>query len=151
MLDEEGIWTVNQMVSGTAMDGGRCRMPTLQVKDPITKQVIKEVSVMIFPFLFFLLHFSLLIPFRPHSLSIPMSLLHKALLVSLIYDSQALRLTSTSIPALPGTALWLVLTPFHLEAAPPLYFPSVWLVMTQPLSFTGLPFALPSTYKYLVG
>ena len=52
---------------------------------------------------------------------------------------------------LPGTALWLILTPFHLEAAPPLYFPSVWLVMTQPLSFTRLPFALPSTYKYLVG
>ena len=91
------------------------------------------------------------IPFRPHSLSIPTSLLHKALLVSLIYDSQALRLTSPSIPALPCTALWLVLTPFHLEAAPPLYFPSVWLVMTRPLSFTRLPFALPSMYKYLVG
>ena len=36
-LDEEGMWTVNQMVSGTATDGGRCRMPTLQVKDPVTK------------------------------------------------------------------------------------------------------------------
>lgn len=36
-LDEEGIWTANRMVSGTAMDGGRGRIPTLQVRDPITK------------------------------------------------------------------------------------------------------------------
>ena len=43
MLDKEGIWTANQMVSSPAIDGGRCRMPTLQVKDPVTKQVIKEV------------------------------------------------------------------------------------------------------------
>ena len=50
---------------------------------------------------------------------------------------------------LPGTALWLVLTPLHLEAAPPLYFPPIWLVMTWLLSFTGLPFALPSMYKLL--
>lgn len=42
MLDEEGMWSVNCMVSGVAMDRGRCRMLTLQVKDPITKQVIKE-------------------------------------------------------------------------------------------------------------
>ena len=61
--------------------------------------------VMIFPFLFILLYFSILIPFGLYSLSIPMSLLHKALLISLIYDSQALRLTSSSIPALPNTAL----------------------------------------------
>ena len=40
---------------------------------------------------------------------------------------------------LSSTALWLVLTPFHLKAVPPLYFPSIWLVMTRPLSFTGLP------------
>ena len=58
------------------------------------------------------------IPFRLYFLSIPTSLIHKALLVSLIYDSQALRLTSSSILTLPYTALWLVLTPFHLEAAP---------------------------------
>ena len=30
------------MVSGTATDGGRNRIPTLQVRDPITKQVVKE-------------------------------------------------------------------------------------------------------------
>ena len=114
----------------------------------------RVLSVMIFPFFSFYFTFQSSfhsIPFGPHSLSFPTSLLHKALLVSLIYDSQALRLTSPSISALPCTALWLVLTPFHLEAAPPLYFPSIWLVMTQPLSFTGLPFALPSMYKYLVG
>ena len=41
-LDEEGIWTANRMILGPATDGGRSRIPTLQVKDPITKQVIKE-------------------------------------------------------------------------------------------------------------
>ena len=111
---------------------------------------LEKSAIYIYKVLWFSLSFSFYftfrssfhsIPFGPHSLSIPTSLLHEALLISLIYDSQALRLTSTSIPALPCTALWLVLTPFHLEAAPPLYFPSVWLVMTRPLSFTGLPFA----------
>ena len=43
---------------------------------------------MIFPFLFFFLLFAPhSIPFGPHSLSLPMSLLHEALLISLIYDS----------------------------------------------------------------
>ena len=90
-----------------------------------------------FPFLLLSLYFWSSfhsIPFRPHFCSTPMSLIHEALLVSLIYDSQASRLTSLSSPALPCTALWLTLTHFHLEAAPPLYFPSIWLVMTQPLS-----------------
>ena len=67
-------------------------------------------AVMIFPFLSFLLYFLILFPFRPHSLSIPTSLLHKALLVPLIYDSQALRLTSSSIPALPYTAWHCLMT-----------------------------------------
>ena len=82
------------------------------------------------------------IPFGPYFLSFPMSLLHEAFLVSLIYDSQALRLTSfhpRHCLAQPSTALWLTLTPFHLEAAPPLYFPSVWLTMTRPLSFPDNP------------
>ena len=35
-LDEQGIWTANRLVSGPAMDGGRCRIPTLLVKEPIT-------------------------------------------------------------------------------------------------------------------
>ena len=50
------------------------------------------------------------IPFGLYSLSIPMSLLHEALLVSLIYDSQALRLTSSSIPTLPYTAWHCLMT-----------------------------------------
>ena len=44
MLDEEGVWTVNQVVTSPATDGGRGRIPTLIVKDPITKRVIQEVS-----------------------------------------------------------------------------------------------------------
>ena len=41
-LDEGGIWAVNHMTSGAATDGGRNRIPTLLVKDPITKRIIKE-------------------------------------------------------------------------------------------------------------
>ena len=41
-LDEEGIWVANRLTSGPATDGGRSRIPTLMVKDPITKQVVKE-------------------------------------------------------------------------------------------------------------
>ena len=41
-LDEGGIWMANCMMSGAAMDGGRSRIPTLLVKDPITKRIIKE-------------------------------------------------------------------------------------------------------------
>ena len=43
-----------------------------------------------------------------------MSLLHEALLIPLIYDSQALRLTSSSIPALPCTALHYLELPYDL-------------------------------------
>ena len=32
------------MVSGPATDGARSRIPMLQVKDPITKQIIKEAQ-----------------------------------------------------------------------------------------------------------
>ena len=41
-LDKEGIWTANKLVSGPATDGGRSRIPTLLVKDPVTKRTIKE-------------------------------------------------------------------------------------------------------------
>ena len=41
-LDEEGIWTANKLVSGLATDGGRSRIPTLLVKDPVTKRTTKE-------------------------------------------------------------------------------------------------------------
>ena len=43
-LDEEGVWTVNRVVTGPASDVGRGRIPMLIVEDPITKQVIQEVS-----------------------------------------------------------------------------------------------------------
>ena len=41
-LDEGGIWAANCMTSGAATDGGRSRIPTLLVKDPIIKRIIKE-------------------------------------------------------------------------------------------------------------
>ena len=41
-LDEEGVWTVNRMATGPASDGGRGRIPTLKVRDPVTKEVIRE-------------------------------------------------------------------------------------------------------------
>ena len=41
-LDEEGMWTENWMVSGPATDGGRSRIPTLVVRDPISKEIIRE-------------------------------------------------------------------------------------------------------------
>jgi ribonuclease HI/exonuclease III len=41
-LDEEGVWAANRMATGPAADGGRGRIPTLQVKDPITKRVTQE-------------------------------------------------------------------------------------------------------------
>ena len=42
--DKEGVWAVNRMATGPASDGGRGRVPTLQVKDPITKRVVQEAS-----------------------------------------------------------------------------------------------------------
>ena len=42
-LDEEGVWAANRLASGPASDGGRCRIPTLQVRDPVTKQIVREV------------------------------------------------------------------------------------------------------------
>ena len=43
-LDEEGVWTVNRTATGPASDGGRGRIPTLKVRDPVTKEVTREVS-----------------------------------------------------------------------------------------------------------
>jgi hypothetical protein len=43
-LDEEGVWAANRMATGLATDGGRGRIPTLQVKDPVTRQVTQEAS-----------------------------------------------------------------------------------------------------------
>jgi hypothetical protein len=41
-LDGEGVWTANRMVTGPATDGGRSRVPTLQIKDSATRVVIQE-------------------------------------------------------------------------------------------------------------
>ena len=41
-LDEEGIWAANRMVLGSATDGGHSRIPRLFVKDPISKEVVRE-------------------------------------------------------------------------------------------------------------
>ena len=41
-LDNAGVWTANRLVTGPASDGGRSRVPTLQVKDPIMKAVTQE-------------------------------------------------------------------------------------------------------------
>ena len=77
----------------------------------MSRYIGKYVSVMISLFFHFYFTFRSSfhsIPFRPHFLFIPMSLLHEASLVSLIYDSQALRLTSFHLRhclAQPSTAL----------------------------------------------
>ena len=41
-LDEGDIWMANRMMSGAATDGGRSRIPTLLVKDPITKRIMNQ-------------------------------------------------------------------------------------------------------------
>jgi len=41
-LDESSIWQVSRLVTSPATDAGKARIPTLQVKDPITKCIIKE-------------------------------------------------------------------------------------------------------------
>jgi len=43
-INEEGIWAVNRLVTGPASDGGRSRMPTLQIRDSVTKAVIREAT-----------------------------------------------------------------------------------------------------------
>jgi hypothetical protein len=40
-LDEEGVWAANRMATGPASDSSRGKIPSLQVRDPITKQVIQ--------------------------------------------------------------------------------------------------------------
>jgi len=43
-LDETSIWDASRLVTGPATDGGRTRVPTLQVVDPVTKRVIREAT-----------------------------------------------------------------------------------------------------------
>ena len=43
-LDELSIWQASKLVTSLATDAGRARIPTLQVKDPVTKQVTKKAT-----------------------------------------------------------------------------------------------------------
>jgi hypothetical protein len=41
-LNDRTVWTANKMVMGPANDGGASCVPTLQIKDPITKITLRE-------------------------------------------------------------------------------------------------------------
>ncbi|KAF5383195.1 hypothetical protein D9615_004913 [Tricholomella constricta] len=43
-LDESSVWTASRLVTSPASDAGRSRIPTLQVKDPVTKAIVEEAS-----------------------------------------------------------------------------------------------------------
>ena len=43
-LDESSIWQASKLVTALAIYAGRPRIPTLQVKDRVTKQVTKEAT-----------------------------------------------------------------------------------------------------------
>jgi hypothetical protein len=41
-IDEASVWQASRLITAPATDAGKAKIPTLQVKDPITKQVTKE-------------------------------------------------------------------------------------------------------------
>jgi len=43
-LDELSIWQASKLVMSLATDAGRVRIPMLQVKDPVTKQMMREAT-----------------------------------------------------------------------------------------------------------
>ena len=43
-LDESSIWQASKLVTSPATEAGRARIPMLQVKDPVMKQVMREVT-----------------------------------------------------------------------------------------------------------
>ena len=43
-LDETNVWDASRLATGPASDGGRTRIPTLQVVDPVTKRVTREAT-----------------------------------------------------------------------------------------------------------
>ena len=43
-LDETSVWDASRLVTGPASDGGRTRVPMLQVVDPTTKRVLREAT-----------------------------------------------------------------------------------------------------------
>jgi hypothetical protein len=42
-LDESSVWDTSRLVTGPALDGGRSRVLTLQIRDPATKRVVREI------------------------------------------------------------------------------------------------------------
>ena len=43
-LDQTSVWQASRLVTSPATDAGKARIPTLQVKDPTTKSVIREAK-----------------------------------------------------------------------------------------------------------
>jgi hypothetical protein len=43
-IDESSIWDASKLMTSPASDAGRSRIPTLQIKDPITKRTIREAT-----------------------------------------------------------------------------------------------------------
>jgi hypothetical protein len=43
-LDKTSIWKVSRLVTLLVTDAGKTRIPTLQVKDPVTKKVVREAA-----------------------------------------------------------------------------------------------------------
>jgi hypothetical protein len=43
-IDESSIWQASRLMTLPATDAGRSRIPTLQVKDPVTKEIIREAA-----------------------------------------------------------------------------------------------------------
>jgi len=42
--DESSIWDASKLLTMPATDVGKSRIPTLQIKDPVTKKVIHEAT-----------------------------------------------------------------------------------------------------------
>lgn len=42
-LNQSSIWQASRLVTSLATDAGKARIPTLQVKDLMTKKVLREV------------------------------------------------------------------------------------------------------------
>ena len=43
-IDESSIWQASRLVMSPATDAGKARIPTLQIKDPITKHVVRKAT-----------------------------------------------------------------------------------------------------------
>jgi hypothetical protein len=41
-LDKSSVWQASRLVTALASDAGKARIPTLQVKDPVTRHVTRE-------------------------------------------------------------------------------------------------------------